>query len=439
MKRKILLPAALMLLALLLTGCSMRTVEEMYALPKRSEEYSQLQAAIDYAMHGIDYSAPISGEHQQTVQTADLDGDGVDEYLVFASGSWESPLQVLIFKQAEDGSCDLVDIIECNGTAFERVEYVPFNDKPGLDIVLGCQVSDQVLRSVSVYSLEEGSIQQLLLVGYSKFLTCDMDGNGKNELMVLRPGEMESEPAVAVSYASRDGQIQRSEEVVLSSTTSQIRRVATGNLVSGERAVFVSSSGEKGKVPIDILIMRREVLTKISALDPENSTLRDLCADPQDIDEDGVMELPTRLPILPVSVWRNDNEQSLLRWFALDAEGGETDKLLTFHNFRQGWYLRLDNSWSQYISVVQGDDVFTFYMWNEDFSEALALFSIFTFTGSSRNEEVGIDGRFLLHGTDSVVYAAKLEADAAAYAVTRSTITEAFRLIRSDRRLNERG
>ena len=151
------------------------------------------------------------------------------------------------------------------------------------------------------------------------------------------------------------------------------------------------------------------------------------------------MELPTRLPILPVSVWRNDNEQSLLRWFALDAEGGETDKLLTFHNFRQGWYLRLDNSWSQYISVVQGDDVFTFYMWNEDFSEALALFSIFTFTGSSRNEEVGIDGRFLLHGTDSVVYAAKLEADAAAYAVTRSTITEAFRLIRSDRRLNERG
>lgn len=439
MKRRILLPSILVLLALLLTGCAMRTVEDMYALPKRSEEYSQLQTAIDYAMHGIDYSAPISGEHQQTVQTADLDGDGVEEYLVFASGSWESPLQVLIFKQAEDGSCDLVDIIECNGTAFERVEYVPFNDKPGLEVILGCQVSDQVLRSVSVYSLEEGSIGQLLLVGYSRFLTCDMDEDGNYELMVLRPGEMENTPAVAVSYRSQNGQIQRSEEVMLSSTSSQIRRAAVGKLADGQSAVFVSSMGADDKVPSDILTLHRGTLMKIGASNPDNSTLQDLYADPQDIDEDGIMELPTRLSIYPVSVWRNDNKQSLLRWFAVDGQGVETDKLFTFHNFEQGWYLSLDNSWSQNISVVRGDDVFTFYMWNEDYSEALTLFSIFTFTGSARNEEASNDGRFLLHSTDAAVYAARLEADAAAYAITRSTITEAFRLIRPDRPGNERG
>ena len=98
MKKRILL-LTLLAAALLLTGCATRTVEEMYALPKRSKEYDKLQAAIDSAMYGLTYCAPRSGEHQQTVQTADLDGDGQDEYLVFAKGATEKPLQVLIFKQ----------------------------------------------------------------------------------------------------------------------------------------------------------------------------------------------------------------------------------------------------------------------------------------------------------------------------------------------------
>ena len=78
MKKKILLLTMLMLTALLFTGCAMRTVEDMYALPKRSEEYNQFQSVVDSAMVGLTYSAPISGENQQTVQMADLDGDGVD-------------------------------------------------------------------------------------------------------------------------------------------------------------------------------------------------------------------------------------------------------------------------------------------------------------------------------------------------------------------------
>ena len=84
MIRKRIFPFLPMLLALLLSGCALLTVDEMYVLPKRSKEASHLQTAIEEAMVGLEYAAPISGENQQTVQMADLTGDGESEYILFA-------------------------------------------------------------------------------------------------------------------------------------------------------------------------------------------------------------------------------------------------------------------------------------------------------------------------------------------------------------------
>ncbi len=59
-----------------LSGCMLKTVDQMYCLPRRSEEYKDLQAAMDRVMGGLEYCAPVQGENQQTVQMADLTATG---------------------------------------------------------------------------------------------------------------------------------------------------------------------------------------------------------------------------------------------------------------------------------------------------------------------------------------------------------------------------
>ena len=86
-------------LSALLTGCNMPTVDQLYCLPKRYSADSNLQQVIDEAMEDLQYCAPISGNNQQTVQSADLDGDGKDEYLLFAKDNSEKPLKILIFSE----------------------------------------------------------------------------------------------------------------------------------------------------------------------------------------------------------------------------------------------------------------------------------------------------------------------------------------------------
>lgn len=439
MKKKIMF-LMLTLTALLMTGCAMQTVEEMYAVPKRSAEYSSLQSAIDAAMVGRTYAAPVSGDNQQSVQMADLDGDGTEEYLVFAMADSDKRLQVLIFRQEEDGACSLWEVIESSGAAFEQVEYIHFDQVPGCEMVVGSQVSDQVLRSVSVYSFSQGTAEQLLLVGYSKFLTCDLDGNGRKGLLVLRPGEAEATRGMAVLYSSQGGRIERSVETELSEEVSHIRRITASKLQDGTPAVFVASSVDEEAIVTDIFALKEGKFTNISfstEADTSIQTLRNFYVYAEDIDEDGVLELPSLLTMKAVSHWEDEEEKFLLRWFAMDLDGREVDKLFTFHYYVGGWYVQLDKEWASRVSVEQGSGVYIFYMWNESYQDATPLFTIYVFTGGTRDEDAVKDGRFAVYRTEGVAYAGKLEPAAAEYGITEEYIINSFRLIRKDWRTGE--
>ena len=433
MKKRIVWLTMLTLTALLFTGCAMRTVEDMYALPKRSEEYSHLQTAIDTAMYGMSYSAPRSGENQQTVQMADLDGDGVDEYIVFARGATEKPLQVLIFSQQKDGTVRTMETIGLTGLHFEQAEYVDFDGKPGEELILGFQVSDQILSSVAVYSFENGDAELLLLNGYSKFLSCDLDRNGLSELMVFRPGEAETQRGMVVLYSCEGDQIRRSVETELSEPPDNIRRIMSGELQSGEPAVFVASSADENSIVTDIFALKDEQFTNISfsrRADTSVRTLRNFYVYADDIDDDGVLELPALITMKPVSLHRNEEQKYLLRWFSVDIDGWEMDKVFTFHDFVSGWYLQLDSSWASRVTVDQLNGKYTFYVWDESYQDPTPLFSVFIFTDGSRDEDAVAEGRFALYRAEGVAYAAKLSGYAADYGITAEQLIENFHLIR---------
>ena len=430
-KRFVFLAAALA--AMLLTGCALRTVEEMYALPKRSEEFRELQAAIDTAMYGMTYSSPQSGENQQTVQTADLNGDGLDEYLVFAKGATEKPLQVLIFQQDETGKCRVLDTIGFNGQAFDQVEYMAFDDQPGLE------VSERVLRNVAVYSFHGGSAELLLLNSYSKMLPCQLSGD-KSELMVLRPGEEETQRGMAVLYGYDKGQIVRSVETELSEHTSRIRRITTGRLQDGNNAVFVTSSSEDNTIVTDIFAMRQGVFTNISYSAESNTsvgTLLNYYVYAEDIDSDGVLELPSLISMKAATNWRDGDQKFLLRWYSMDSDGWEIDKLYTFHNYHGGWYLPLSSVWASRVTVEQSQGQYRFLLWDESYKKTQPLFTVYVFTGTDRDALATAQGRFVLSRAEGVAYAAQLEEAAPEYGITENSLIEGFRLIRQDWQTDE--
>jgi hypothetical protein len=413
----------LLALAFVLTGCSMPTLDDLYCLPKRFNSDSNLQEVIDDAMDGLQFSAPISGANQQTVQAADLDGDGKDEYLLFAKDSTERPLKILIFTELAVGYV-LMDTIEGNGFAFEFVEYANVDDRPGLEIIVGRQVSEQVVRSVAVYRFSSGFSRQLMSASYSRIVTEDFDGNGFEDLFLVYPGQAEDSPAVAALYSYREDQLRRSMEVNLSSPADALKRVVASKLIDGTVAVFATTVPDENHLVTDVFAVSQHQINQV-LMNFKTETLHNYYVYPEDMDGDGNLELPR---LVPMNAVEDAQRQYSIDWFGTDKAGNLSKKVSTYHNFDEGWYLKLDPAWSEELSVVQTEDSYAFKTWSGA-DQKKELFTILILSGPDREEQAKQEGFRLLYRGETEIYVLTVpegsELDA-------QMIAGNFRLIRSD-------
>lgn len=426
------------LACLLLSGCAMKTVDEMYCLPRRSEAYQELQKVLDAELQNMEYCAPLSGMNQQPVQAADVDGDGVSEFLVFAKASGERPLRILVIER-EDQTFTLTDTLQFSGTAFDQVEYMAMDDRSGVELVVGIQLSNQLLRSVSAYTFTDGKGEKLLDVNYTNFLTVDLDRDNRGELFVLYPGQTEESPGFVALYEVEKGVVERSLEVKLSAPVSRLQRVITGELAGGETAVFVASALEDTVLVTDVYAMRGGVLTNISLSNESGtsvSTIRNHFVYAQDIDEDGQLELPALIPMKTMSE-RNTQSEDLIRWYSLTITGEEVDKLYTYHNFVNGWYLVLDSTWAQQVTVTQDSTSYSFYLWDLAKENAIRVLEVEMLYTQDEISEAMENGSILLYQGESSAYVGTLTSDAAQFGLTQEWLRGSFHLIYDVRFLPE--
>lgn len=427
---------AIVLLAALLGGCAMQTVDKLYCLPRRSQAYNDIQSAIDAAMGDRSYCAPTAGENRQTVQMVDLDGDGAAECLLFTkSASEEKPLQILIFHRAQE-RYELADTISCYGTAFDRVEYAQIDGKAGKELLVGCRISDQVPRAVSVYAFSSGKAERLVSANYTNYLCFDLNGDACDELFLLSAGNSPSGSGVAQVFGVEDGALVRYNEARMSEPVEALRRIVTGKLSDGHSAVYVASAVDERAIVTDVYAIVDGVFTNVSFSNESGTsvqTLRsyDIYAD--DIDNDGVVELPDPV-VLPEQTRETADEQYLIRWYAMAADGSETDRMYTFHNFSGGWYLELDRAWARKLTVSRRALALEFYLSGDT---AEKVFTIYTFTGEDREEQAAAGNRFVLYRSESATYAMELEAASGVMGLTREGLISAFHPIQQDWKTGE--
>ncbi len=405
------------MIAMVLSGCVMRTVDELYCLPKRSQSDDDMQSVIDQAMVGMSYCAPVYGNNRQMVQPADLDGDGISEYIVLAkrSGS-QKQLKILIFGQFALGYA-LIDTIDSYGSAFDFIEFANVDNHPGVEIIVGRQVGDGVVRSAAVYRLSDDKAQQLLETGYAKFLTYDMDGDGRSELISIHPGETGDVTSSTELYRYEDGQISRCAQLEITASAGNIRRMEPVVLQDGSMAVLVVSAEGDSQL-MEIIACRGTQLNHIYGPVVVDK-LHDNFVYPSDVDHDGDTELPELLPMQGGEA--SDSGECWTVWFGVNAAGERSDGMYTYYSYADKWYIHIDRTWVSKLTVTRSEGVYTFFNMDSEM-----VMTVYALTGVNRKEQAQQLGGVILGSSESITFAATLGPGAEALGITEQRVKQMF-------------
>ena len=112
----------------------------------------------------------------------------------------------------------------------------------------------------------------------------------------------------------------------------------------------------------------------------------------------------------------------------MNSDGSEVNKRYTYHSFTGGWYIELPDDLSSVVTVTQLGNSYAFNIVNED-QTTTNVMTLYIFTGQGREEQSVSDNRFVLHRTESVIYAAHLEVTSAAYNITQDSLRNSFHMI----------
>lgn len=439
MKKKVrfLVLAAAMLL--MLTGCGLRSPDELYQLPNPTPQYESLQGSLDALLKsGYEYAAPLSGSNTQSVQLQDLDGDGVDEAVAFfrESGAKEHPLKICIFRGDAENGYELAGQIESDGDAINSVVYCQLNDTPTMELVVGWRISGTVY-ALSAYSLENGNVTQLMsTASYTRYAVTDLDQDNQAEIVSIQMSNVEDGGNVATYYDWSQGTMMEVNSVPLSASVEALDSVAYGYLQDGYPALYVNGFRRENHMYLicDVLALRDGTLTNIT-LDPvvgDSDTSHLVQTDIRDINNDMAMEIPIPRPLT--------SGNNVIDWVQYDLEGNQMSACYTIHNTADGWYFVLPEKWVESMSVVReetnmGSTVersMTFCYMDSETGEEIPLLAIYKNTGDNRERRAVMGNRFLLAEDAEATYAAEMLTGEDKMGLTKSDVQARFYLIMPD-------
>lgn len=419
---------SLLLMFLLLTGCSLSQPGELYCLPEAPEDYYDLQEALKSVLDaGYSYHAPVSGAHREPVQLVDLNRDGTDEAVAFFRKNQDGAVSCHIFSK-QDERYEETAVIDCAGSGVASVEYADLDGSGKLELLLSCQVSQTVPQALQVCRYDGSTAESLMTIPCSRYLLSSLG------FWLMCFTDNGTEPCTLGGYRFVDDVLTLEREEVLSGSYGQILDVQEIRLEDDTAALAVTSDLEEGRWVYDLLALTDAGVTRIQSEVLQSENVRGDTLYPRDIDQDGRTEIPHTQAMPPYD--DGSAAQSLVLWYGMTSDGSATPKAVTYFDFRGEWYLNLPDNWLGNILVKQSDTAeedcsvsqAVFYRLTEDGRAGEKLMTVYTLKGNGQQVYAEQQGISVLYASTDVLYGVSISEEATLWegTVTMNQISDGF-------------
>lgn len=375
--------AFLAVCCLLLSACSsfQPNLTDLMQSPKLTEEQAEIYEALTNAadVSDVQLKYPKSGDYRSAFVMFDLDADGEDEALVFYNmPSWGGNVRIMVLDHQQDEWVSVYDAVG-EGTDVTEVDFQVLTASGRHCVLIGWEQGTSENTSISVYDYTGGQLRVLYESEYSQMLIEDLDQDGTKEILLGIFKASSKTGAIRLINDTEDG-LQSASRVVMDSTITGFLGIEIGRLAQNQIAVFVDAYTSSTQIVTEIMVYTddgklRSLSSHYSGLD--RPLLREVPVRCEDINGDGILEIPVSLVEYSEEEREEDNRKNLLQYLYLsnpeelerlgEADSAENSQAGSvtftfspvwtgFVNLDYGFRFQFPEEWIGQVNVVKESD-----------------------------------------------------------------------------------
>lgn len=433
MKRKIL--AFLIGICLVFSGCSYSQtgIEALLQPPKLSDQQNEIyQALTKDAGTDIRLKYPRTGDFTSAFLIADIDNESTQEAFVFFedtnSVNATMTLRINVLDQING---EWVSVYEAGVAATEvhKINFVQSNQTTF--VVVGFTLSGGD-RMLAVYQYRDGRLVETERMTCQEYVTANLDGDNFSEIFAVTSES--GRKSVQAFLISSQGRLRPMGSTDMDPMVTAYRSVTVGALEGGKQAIFLDGISGVDRYTTEVLVYDEgSVENLIYSVEEEKNlieeTRRHNAVYCRDVDNDGEIEIPTRLIAEGYEETATYETEYFTRWFVCTNEGELKTKTLSYVSSTLGFLFRIPDKWLGKVTPVfsPADSELTFYRYDGENTEpTVKLLSIRMFRSNEFRE--GISDYRTLRENGQIVYAQKTYDEDKKLALDNETIQACFGL-----------
>lgn len=375
--------AFLAVCCLLLSACSsfQPNLTDLMQSPKLTEEQAEIYEALTNAadVSDVQLKYPKSGDYRSAFVMFDLDADGEDEALVFYNmPSWGGNVRIMVLDHQQDEWVSVYDAVG-EGTDVTEVDFQVLTASGRHCVLIGWEQGTSENTSISVYDYTGGQLRVLYESEYSQMLIEDLDQDGTKEILLGIFKASSKTGAIRLINDTEDG-LQSASRVVMDSTITGFLGIEIGWLAQNQIAVFVDAYTSSTQIVTELMVYTddgklRSLSSHYGGLD--RPLLREVPVRCEDINRDGILEIPVSLVEYSEEEREEDNRKNLLQYLYLsnpeelerlgEADSAENSQAGSvtftfspvwtgFVNLDYGFRFQFPEEWIGQVNVVKESD-----------------------------------------------------------------------------------
>ena len=342
MRMKSLLIIAVVVMMLFLSSCSGMDfgIDALMIPPKLTNEQSELYAALETAAgtENLRLRYPKSGYNNSAFSFYDIDSDGNNEA--------ETRINIL-----KNTTGKWVSVYDARGKeeVVVSVEFAGFS-KGKTSVVIGWQNTISGNNIFTVYDFESNVLAEKFSTGYEVAAVCDITGDQNDDAVIFSRQDDTGETVIRL-LSAEDGELSVVANEKLALGAVEYLSVKKGSATGIANALFVDYKLADEVYSTDVFYFEG---SKLKSMFSEERPVRYEELITEDVNEDGLMEIPTQ-SVMAGSV-TVDGDMTYITTYYTASKFGEYPTLTAIINHRDGYMFELPADWVDRVLLVKSSN-----------------------------------------------------------------------------------